>query len=241
MVANQDRRLEVVVLAVRGLGDGRAAPVDGRRKVHLTLVHASDPEGGAFGAKVSPWTAAVGGAVRFGTAGLRCTFPMGAGAPALASDVRFLEGAQLRVRLLASKVPTGSALMGTAAKWMPSLTQEVTAELDEATSHPEAEAFIPLANILSGRGFAADRALGGWVPLERARRHAAAAADATGLEEPLSVWMQMYALPDHEAWLPDLQAQLQAQASGPSAAAEPRPHRPGAPCAPPEASAAPPC
>lgn len=68
---------------------------------------------------------------------------------------------------------------------------------------------IPLANIMSGRvGVMADQALGGWVPLQRP------AANATSRpilpeEAPLSLWMQMYILPDHENMLPSLQAQLE--------------------------------
>jgi hypothetical protein len=52
---------------------------------------------------------------------------------------------------------------------------------------------MPLANVLCGRGFAADRALGGNIQL--------------GVDGP-SLWMQAYVLPDHAAVLPQLTEQL---------------------------------
>lgn len=212
----RERRLEVVVLAARGLAGA------GRRKVQLTLVSARDPEGEAFGAKVSPWTQAASGGsgsgsgrLRFGQRGLCCSFPLetSQGAPALAADVRFADATRLRVRLLASMVPSQNAVLRAAAKILPSsITDGVSKELDEVTADVEAEVLIPLANILSGRtGFAADRALGGWVPLRPSTVGSEDGRGATRCEEepPLSLWMQMYAVPDHEAMLPKLQAQLE--------------------------------
>jgi len=216
MIPSQDRRLEVVVLAARSLQGGELF----RRKVHLSLVSEKDPNGEAFGAKVSPWTEVASttkgtgselGCLRFGNSGLRCSFPLGTSpkAPSLAADVRFADMTQLRVRLLASKVPSQMSVLRTATKLLPtSFADGMKKEFDEATSDIEAEAQIPLANILSGRvGFAADRALGGWVPLR-------VVTDlwypkVVNEDVPLSLWMQMFAVPDHEAMVPKLQAQLE--------------------------------
>jgi len=192
-----------VVLAARGLACG----AEGRRKVQLTLVSSRDPAGEAFGAKVSPWTEGHCGGLRFGHSGLRCSFPLGAGrgAPSVAADVRFADSAKLRVRLLASAVPSQNSVLKAAAKFLPtSLTDGVSTELDEATAEVEGEALIPLTNLLSGRhGFAADRALGGWVPLQRA------GGDALSDEIPLSLWMQTYVVPDHSESLQRLRAHLE--------------------------------
>lgn len=214
MVGTQERRLQVVVLRARGLlSAGNSSTLrDGRRKVQLTLVSSRDPNGEAFGAKVSPWTAPSDsqGNLAFGQSGLHCGFPLGGSAPSAARDARFADSAHLRVRLLTSLVPTFSkdSALSTVASLLPSaLTDGVSQELDEATAQVEAEASIPLANIVSGRvGFAADRALGGWVPL---RRVAAAAGPGLGEDLPMSLWMQMYVLPDHEAMVPMLKAQLE--------------------------------
>eukprot|EP00931_Biecheleriopsis_adriatica_P101224 TRINITY_DN76403_c0_g1_i1.p1 TRINITY_DN76403_c0_g1~~TRINITY_DN76403_c0_g1_i1.p1 ORF type:complete len:457 (-),score=105.45 TRINITY_DN76403_c0_g1_i1:22-1392(-) len=218
MAANKERRLQVVVLGARGLGSSVASQAtsalgDSRRKVKLTLECPRDPAGEAFGAKVSPWTTpgkGQGQQLRFGQSGLHCTFPLGPSAPAVVRDARFSESAQLRVRLMSSMVPTAveTSALGAVASWLPtSLTNGVSQELDEVTAQLEAEASIPLANIVSGRvGFAADRALGGWVPLKRVD----ASAPGAGIEDvPLSIWMQMYVFPDHEAMLPMLKAQLE--------------------------------
>lgn len=215
MVGTQERRLQVVVLSARGLvSAGQSSTLrDGRRKVQLTLVSSRDPNGEAFGAKVSPWTAASDsqGNLGFGQSGLHCGFPLGASGPPAVRDARFADSAHLRVRLLTSMVPTISkdSALGTVASLLPSsLRDGVSQELDEATAQVEAEASIPLTNIVSGRvGFAADRALGGWVPL----RKVAAAGGSPGLGEqiPMSLWMQMYVLPDHEAMVPMLKAQME--------------------------------
>lgn len=246
MVGKQDRRLEVVVLGARNLSEAAigAAAIggEGRRKVQITIVCGKDPDGLAFGAKVSPWTQPHprdARQLRFGQSGLKCVFPLDSsqGAPHLAADVRFLESAQLRVRLLASMVPTvpETTLLSAALSLLPtSVTTGVSKELDEATAQIEGEVLIPLTNILSGRvGFAADRALGGWVPLTRP-------SNSTELEvvedQPPALWMQLYALPDHEAWLPSLGQQIQEElermskaptapsgaATAPSAATAPR-------------------
>lgn len=213
----QSRSLEVVVLAGRGLSG--EIPAGARRKVQLTLVSTRDPEGEAFSAKVSPWTVAKerGQSLRFGSAGLKCSFPLslGRGAPDLVTDVRFTEGAALRVRLLASMVSTNSYVSRTAAELLPSaLTNMATKELDEATAQLEGEVRVPLTNILSGRvGKAADRALGGWVPLRRCfPEEDCMEMGIDGL--PPALWMQMYALPDHQAMLPALQAHLAEMVTG---------------------------
>lgn len=214
----QHRRLEVVVLSARGLlqPDPQAFSLgDGRRKVQLTLVSPKDPEGEAFGAKVSPWTepAERTRQVRFGRTGLglACSFPLDAtnGAPGVAADPRFPEVARLRVRLFSSRVPSQNSALKAVAGFLPTaFANGVSHELDEATAQVEAEGLIPLANIVSGRvGFAADRALGGWVPL---RRLGVDDPLACGPDDvPLSLWMQMYVLPDHEAMRPTIQAQLE--------------------------------
>lgn len=210
MAPPKDRSLEVIILAGRGLS--AAVPAGGRRKVQITLVSAKDPLGEAFGAKVSPWTAAgQGRALRFGISGLKCSFPLSGrrGAPSLAADPRFAESAEVCVRLFASQVSTKNSVIRTAAEILPTSVMDwASQEVDEATAQVEAEVKVPLANILSGRvGHAADRALGGWVPL----RNCLDEYDGPlmGKEEiPPALWMQMYVLPDHEALVPKLQAQL---------------------------------
>eukprot|EP00933_Yihiella_yeosuensis_P041440 TRINITY_DN35830_c0_g1_i1.p1 TRINITY_DN35830_c0_g1~~TRINITY_DN35830_c0_g1_i1.p1 ORF type:complete len:754 (+),score=140.53 TRINITY_DN35830_c0_g1_i1:83-2344(+) len=220
MVGSQERRLEVIVLGARGLTHDPSAVVsEGRRKVHLTVISPRDQKGDSFGAKVSPWTQPHGPKkeeLRFGGSGLHCIFPMGASAPSVVRDARFAESAQLRIRLLASKVPVAekNSTFGDLAKLVSSslptsFTETVTSELDEVTAHIEAECLIPMANIISGRvGFAADRALGGWVPLRRLNPNA---GPPLSEDVPLSIWMQMYVLPDHEAMVPMLKGQLQEQ------------------------------
>lgn len=205
----QSRSLEVVVLAGRGLSS--QIPSGARRKVQLTLVSTKDPNGEAFAAKVSPWSVARQGKLRFGSAGLQCSFPLsrGRGAPDLVADVRFTESAELRVRLLASSVNSDALSLRTAAEFLPSSFMSMAnKELDEATAQLEGEVRVPLTNILSGRvGFAADRALGGWVPLRRCLPDEDAAdAGTDGL--PPALWMQMYALPDHKDLIPSLKTQL---------------------------------
>jgi hypothetical protein len=81
-------------------------------------------------------------------------------------------------------------------------------EVDEATAQIEAEMKVPLTNILSGRvGHAADRALGGWVPLRNCLDEIDAPLESKD-EIPPALWMQMYVLPDHESLIPKLHAQL---------------------------------
>lgn len=208
-----DRSLEVIVLAGRGLSP--KVPTGSRRKVQLTLFSNRDPDGEAFGAKVSPWTEAIGRerALRFGASGLKCSFPLNGrrGAPSITSDPRFAESAHLRVRLFASSVSSKNSVIQTAAALLPTSVMEFASqEVDEATAQLEAEVSVPLTNIVSGRvGHAADRALGGWVPL-----HCCLDDDGELLirqpqdDLPISLWMQMYVLPDHAAMVPKLHAQL---------------------------------
>ena len=172
---------------------------------------AKDPDGSAFGAKVSPWTeagASASGLLRLGQSGLRARFPLGAGAPAAAADVRFADVTKLRVRLMVSMAPTqGSAFKAVSSLLPSSVADGMAKGLDESVSVLEGEALIPLANILSGRpGVAADRAVGGWMPLSVVGGEA---EPPGSLEPPLSLWLQMYAVPDHAALLPKLQSQLE--------------------------------
>jgi hypothetical protein len=82
-------------------------------------------------------------------------------------------------------------------------------EVDEATARLEAEVCVPLTNILSGRvGHAADRALGGWVPLRSCLEDDDVGPLQTQDEIPPALWMQMYVLPDHADMVPKLEAQL---------------------------------
>lgn len=230
----KDRSLEVVILAGRGLSS--AVPIGGRRKVQITLPSSKDPGGEAFGAKVSPWTEVVGSGkeLRFGASGLRCSFPISGrrGAPSLTADPHFADTAVLRIRLLASQISVQSAAARTAEIFLPKAVMDFASqEIDEATAQLEAEVKVPLANILSGRvGHAADRALGGWVPL----RSCLDEEDGLPAEDdlPPALWMQMYVLPDHEAMLPKLQAQLNEENSRqPKSAAAPaqQPHARTAP------------
>lgn len=210
----EERRLEVVV------SHGRCCP-QGRIKVALTICSENDREGVEWGAKVSPWTGVeVDGSVRFGQAGLRTQFPLGNKGPRdLVSDPRFLESAVLRIQVYVSGLVGGAA---------PEFLRGVIDPLDQATRSLLAEERLPLANTLCGRvGFAADRALGGWIQL---------GMDAPGL------WMQVYVLPDHASSVPHLEAQLRGVSMNPeeggkpaqTAQAAPPPLRP----APPLASAA---
>jgi len=202
------------VLAGRGLSG--SVPAGGRRKVQITLVSTKDPLGEAFGAKVSPWTETrQGRAIRFGQSGLKCSFKLsgrGASAIALTSDPRFADTAHLRVRLLASAVSTKNSVWGTAASILPTSVMDfASTEVDEATAQLEAEVKVPLTNILSGRfGHAADRALGGWVPLRSCLEEDDGPLNSKD-EIPPALWMQMYVLPDHDALVPKLLAQLDTQ------------------------------
>lgn len=213
--SGSDRSLEVLVLAGRGLSS--AVPFGGRRKVQITLVSSKDPHGEAFGAKVSPWTeAARGRALRFGMYGdgLKCSFPIGrrGGPTSLLADPNFADTAELRVRLLASQVSTKNSMFKTAAALLPTAVMDYASqEIDETSAKVEAEVKVPLANILSGRvGHAADRALGGWVPLRSCLDEDE--SPLVGKDEiPPALWMQMYVLPDHEALVSQLQAQLVAE------------------------------
>eukprot|EP00927_Polykrikos_kofoidii_P027312 TRINITY_DN24078_c0_g1_i1.p1 TRINITY_DN24078_c0_g1~~TRINITY_DN24078_c0_g1_i1.p1 ORF type:complete len:488 (+),score=85.72 TRINITY_DN24078_c0_g1_i1:114-1577(+) len=216
------RHLEVIVLSARGLQSG---PFKGcRRKVQLTLVCERDRTGEAFGAKVSPWIEGNGGSaqfIRFGKTGLQATFPLavGRGGPDVAGDVRFADTAELQVRIFASQVPSNSSAYQAASMLLPtSVVSKVTSDLDRATAQLEAETKVPLVNLLAGRsGCAADRALGGWVPLQWARRDAGSAAPAATMtaddKPPPGVWLQMYVLPDHASVLPSLLSQLETEAS----------------------------
>mmetsp|Transcript_65568 Transcript_65568/g.137063 ORF Transcript_65568/g.137063 Transcript_65568/m.137063 type:complete len:619 (+) Transcript_65568:36-1892(+) len=208
----EERRLEVVVLGARSLPEGNG---EGRRKVQLSLVTAGDPEGQLFGVKASPWTEPVSSSrgVRFGRSGqgLTCSFALsGSSAPGITGDPRFAEKARLRARLLCSRVPVNAAFKTMAGMLPSNFASGMVEELDEATAQVEAEALVPLANIVSGRiGFHADRALGGWIPLIPTN-HDGAEFDA-GMDSdrpPMSIWMQMYVLPDHEKMLPDIQGQF---------------------------------
>jgi len=122
--------------------------------VHISLVSPGDPNGEAFGAKVSPWTEVMdpnGGAMRFGQSGLRCSFSlaMARGAPAMVSDIRFAENVHLRVRLLVSAMPAPSRNWAweAASQVLPtSVVEGVGTELDEATSKLEAEALLRSAH-----------------------------------------------------------------------------------------------
>lgn len=205
------RSLEVVVLAGRSnvdlvAGGSTGSDAGCRRKVQLTVVCDRDPEGAAFGAKVSPWTEITdsqqGQLLRFGSSGLRCSFPLGLGrgAPDVVNDVRFPETAHLCVRLLVSTSSVKS-LLGMAA-----MVSGQSDKLDRASAQLEGETRIPLTNLLSGRaGFAADRALGGWVPLSVPQSDGVSQA-------PPQLWLQMYVLPDHSAMVSALSQQLEAEA-----------------------------
>mmetsp|Transcript_95579 Transcript_95579/g.276037 ORF Transcript_95579/g.276037 Transcript_95579/m.276037 type:complete len:511 (-) Transcript_95579:74-1606(-) len=220
-MGQEPRRLEIAILCARGLqpasqgGRGGVSLGESRRKVQITLVNSDDPDGEGFGAKVSPWTevAPGGTTLRFGRSGLRCSFPLETqhGAPAAVANPRFAEMTRVRVRLLTSRVPSKGSALRKVADLLPTTIMEladgVSHELDEATAAVEAEGLIPLANIISGRGFAADRALGGWVPLQR--RDETPSAGGFDDAPPLSLWMQMYALPDHEGWRQQLEEQLE--------------------------------
>lgn len=198
-------------MAGRGLSS--KVPAGSRRKVQLTLTSSRDPDGEAFGAKVSPWTESAGRkALRFGSSGLKCSFLLSGkrGAPSFTSDPRFADSAHLRVRLFASSVSSKNSVMQTAAALLPtSVLEFASQEVDEATAQLEAEVSVPLTNIVSGRvGHAADRALGGWVPL-----HCCLDDDNEGALQhqddlPPALWMQMYVLPDHAAMVPKLHEQL---------------------------------
>jgi len=216
-MVQRDKRLEVICLAAKGLKADK-----GRRKVQMTLVSKGDPNGEAWGAKVSPWLEVdpQSDQLQFGQSGLMCSFPLSGspGAPAVASDPRFPESAKLRIRVLASTVSSQNIAMRTATAWLPgSFVQGLNTELDEATAQVEAEVELPLTNLLSGRtGFAADRALGGWVPLTRCNGNEAQPPVDVVDDCPIQVWMQAFAMPDHEHLLPMLAKQREeAQLSAP--------------------------
>eukprot|EP00929_Paragymnodinium_shiwhaense_P103695 TRINITY_DN6737_c0_g1_i1.p1 TRINITY_DN6737_c0_g1~~TRINITY_DN6737_c0_g1_i1.p1 ORF type:complete len:436 (-),score=82.11 TRINITY_DN6737_c0_g1_i1:177-1316(-) len=152
----------------------------------MKIVCKADPEGEEFGFKVSPWTTAgEDHRFRFGKAGLRAQFPLGRSAPqALISDPRFLDTAALVVEFF---TPSDS--------WFGDVMSTIKASADDLARVCAGELRLPLANLLCGRtGFAADRALGGWLQL--------------GADGP-RLWMQAYVLPDHASTLPQLEAQLQ--------------------------------
>eukprot|EP00928_Gymnodinium_smaydae_P004111 TRINITY_DN11432_c0_g3_i1.p1 TRINITY_DN11432_c0_g3~~TRINITY_DN11432_c0_g3_i1.p1 ORF type:complete len:499 (-),score=75.42 TRINITY_DN11432_c0_g3_i1:172-1668(-) len=220
-MANRDRRLEVIVFAARGIEQVKSQGV-ARRKVRITISSSKDPFIEEFGAKVSPWSNAEAypGSdqvhIRFGERGLRCSFPLGNGAPAIAASPNFADTAKVRVQLMSSIMQSqkSNAIFNDVALLLPGAAKKIAAniksELADGCATVEAEVEIPLANILSGRtGFAADRALGGWMPLHRPGNASGCDVLPDGEQLPLSLWMQMYALPDHESFTPELNAQLE--------------------------------
>lgn len=191
----EERRLEVVIL----YGTLQDAALAGRVKVSLSICAASDPEGEKFGLKVSPWTPpGPDGQFRFGRSGLRALFNLGRSGPQeLIADPRFLESAELLIELWVSSAPPVSEAAESFWQGAAKLLQGAQDSLDQNTRTLAGSLRLPLANVLCGRGLAADRALGGWIQL---------GADGPGL------WMQSYVLPDHQAVLSQLEAQLQAAA-----------------------------
>eukprot|EP00746_Dinoflagellata_sp_MGD_P014106 gnl/MRDRNA2_/MRDRNA2_130769_c0_seq1.p1 gnl/MRDRNA2_/MRDRNA2_130769_c0~~gnl/MRDRNA2_/MRDRNA2_130769_c0_seq1.p1 ORF type:complete len:465 (-),score=84.53 gnl/MRDRNA2_/MRDRNA2_130769_c0_seq1:53-1447(-) len=229
-MSDATRRLEVVVLMARGLPHWVYA-AGMRHKVEIKIRSTTDPEGLAFGSKVSPWTphdsdgqsaCGQGLLLRFGShsqssLGLCTHFVLeGRCAPAEAFDCRFKDSAQLCVKLLVSG-NSGTALRrftDRAANLIQNALAPISAELDETFSRSLGEIHLPLANVLSGRvGCASDRALGGWLPLLPEPSN-------SGTEQPRledveltpGIWMQVYVVPDHNAVLPSLRSQLEAQA-----------------------------
>merc|ERR1719409_867683 len=115
------RRLEVVVLSARGLGDITDSN-QCRRQVELSILSHPDPQGDEFATKKSPWTLPEGKceSLRFGRSGLRSLFPLeGPNTSSVVETKRFRDSAELRVRLMVSGVSTQSTSVLLAQSWLP--------------------------------------------------------------------------------------------------------------------------
>lgn len=200
------RRLEVVVLSARGLGDLDAADAS-RRQVELSVVSHLDPEGDEFATKRSPWTLPIGKAnsLRFGRSGLRSIFPLaGPNTAGIVETRRFLESAELRVRLMVSGLSTQSTSMSFVKSWLPtSVADGIAKDLDKATAKVEAETRIPLAELLTGTP---DAHSNGWVNLRRCQMTGNKLDSLTP-----QVWMQVYILPDYSSLVATLNEEYEAE------------------------------
>lgn len=198
------RRIEVVLLSARGLGEKNlTGGVKVRRTVQISLVSQADPTGECFGVKVSPWIEPCGKNqwLRFGRLGLRCSFFLqGKKSPDEVKHPNFGESAELRIQLLASSIPSRSTSHTWAKALMPkAIADSVTGQLDKAYSTIEAEARFPLADLISGEEGAHHS---GFYSLQRC-----SIACSPGEDDVLpKVWMQVYMLPDHAALVPSLEA-----------------------------------
>lgn len=199
-----NRRIEVVILSARGLGDKNlTGGFKVRRTVQISLCSSCDPSGECFGIKVSPWIEPCGKNqwLRFGRLGLRCTFWLaGKRAPDEAQHPLFAESAELRIKLLASTISARSGQHMWAKALLPkALAENVTGYVDKAYSNVEAEAKYPLAELLAGSEKAVHS---GFLSLQRC------SIGCHPSEEDVlpKVWMQVYVMPDHTALLPSLEA-----------------------------------
>mmetsp|Transcript_158303 Transcript_158303/g.280657 ORF Transcript_158303/g.280657 Transcript_158303/m.280657 type:complete len:532 (-) Transcript_158303:27-1622(-) len=199
-----NRRIEVVILSARGLGDKNlTGGVKVRRTVQISLCSAPDPSGECFGIKVSPWIEPCGKNqwLRFGRLGLRCTFWLaGKRAPDEVQHPLFAESAELRIQLLASTISARSGQHMWAKALLPkALAENVTGYVDKAYSHVEAEAKLPLTELLAGSEKAVHS---GFLSLQRC------SIGCHPSEEDVlpKVWMQVYLMPEHTALLPTLEA-----------------------------------
>jgi hypothetical protein len=117
---------------------------------------------------------------------------------------RFLESAEIRVRVMVSGVSTQGNSMWFAQSFLPaSMATGINKELDKATCAIEAETRIPLADMLASNP---DAYQSGWVNLRRCT-----VTGARGDSQTPQVWMQVYILPDYGSAVTKLNEEYEAE------------------------------